>query len=376
MRSENANTSLMVGRRSQARLSHPTMPSTNLTHRRGPTSMTEAEIPSPTDRPTDPFPWSAFEILVVVALVFLVWPVVTAQLFRSFGVFEKVYGPDAVKLAEDKLTDSERARLEAELGSKANLDNHRIITKARLTMILSVSMFPLQLLTVPLVLRRLRNVPPEKLGLTTQRSHEALRAGMRTWATYTPLVLLLNAGVVLAWKSIAKSQLDEHPLALLAGSPLTPFEWILVVFTACVTAPAIEELVFRGLLQPFFCSFRDGPMLALAFAGAIALVTKADALLRVFAEPSLALAALAPFAFVLAVAPLVYFCRDRPEIAGVIATSILFASVHSFAWPSPVGLFVLAIGLGFVYQRTESLLAPFLVHSLFNGVSCALLVMA
>jgi len=45
--------------------------------------------------------------------------------------------------------------------------------------------------------------------------------------------------------------------------------------------------------------------------------------------------------------------------------------VHSFAWLSPVALFVLALGLGWLAYRMRSLAGPIVLHGLFNAVSCA-----
>jgi hypothetical protein len=57
----------------------------------------------------------------------------------------------------------------------------------------------------------------------------------------------------------------------------------------------------------------------------------------------------------------------------VFATALLFGAVHSFAWPTPVALFVLGLVLGYLALRTRSLVAPVILHSLFNGVSFVLL---
>src|SRR2546421_241601 len=47
-------------------------------------------------------------------------------------------------------------------------------------------------------------------------------------------------------------QPEEHPLQQLAEQGLTPAEWALWLFAACVAAPILEELLFRGVLQPWF----------------------------------------------------------------------------------------------------------------------------
>jgi membrane protease YdiL (CAAX protease family) len=66
--------------------------------------------------------------------------------------------------------------------------------------------------------------------------------------------------------------------------------------------------------------------------------------------------------------------RLRAQSAGAIyGTALLFASAHSFAWPTPVSLFVLALALGYLAYRTQSLVGPMLLHALFNGVSVVIL---
>lgn len=54
--------------------------------------------------------------------------------------------------------------------------------------------------------------------------------------------------------------------------------------------------------------------------------------------------------------------------AAVVGTSILFALIHGHA-PSLPGLFVLAVALALVYERTGSLWAPIALHATFNGIT-------
>ncbi len=60
--------------------------------------------------------------------------------------------------------------------------------------------------------------------------------------------------------------------------------------------------------------------------------------------------------------------------SAIYGTSLLFAAMHSGVWPSPIALFVLGLGLGWLAYRTRSLVGPILVHALFNGVACLQLV--
>jgi hypothetical protein len=69
---------------------------------------------------------------------------------------------------------------------------------------------------------------------------------------------------------------------------------------------------------------------------------------------------------------------DRPRSpfwtgAAIALTSLIFASLHAAQWPAPIPLFLLALGLGVVYQRTGGLIAPICMHAIFNGFSTLML---
>ena len=54
----------------------------------------------------------------------------------------------------------------------------------------------------------------------------------------------------------------------------------------------------------------------------------------------------------------------------IVTTSLLFAIAHATVWPSPVPLFFLALGLGWLAWRTQSIVPGIVTHSLFNAVAC------
>jgi membrane protease YdiL (CAAX protease family) len=56
------------------------------------------------------------------------------------------------------------------------------------------------------------------------------------------------------------------------------------------------------------------------------------------------------------------------RMAAVIGTSVLFALIHGHV-PSLPGLFLLAVGLALVYERTGSLWAPVGFHAAFNAIT-------
>jgi membrane protease YdiL (CAAX protease family) len=152
----------------------------------------------------------------------------------------------------------------------------------------------------------------------------------------------------------------------------------LLALGVMVSAPLWEELLFRGLLPTLARKLRGSgshSMMVLAFAAALLL--RWESINKVLHEGflPLLLAALPPL-FVLAMVPLyAVVCQfSRTENGPVVfATALLFGAVHSSVWPTPIALFILALGLGWLAVWTRSLVASVVVHALFNAVSYALL---
>ncbi len=63
----------------------------------------------------------------------------------------------------------------------------------------------------------------------------------------------------------------------------------------------------------------------------------------------------------------------RPKMWPIFVSAILFALMHFSHGPDMFALTVLAIGLGFLYQRTHRVLPCIIVHFLLNAVSIGLL---
>ena len=47
--------------------------------------------------------------------------------------------------------------------------------------------------------------------------------------------------------------------------------------------------------------------------------------------------------------------------------SLLFALAHATQWPDPVPLFLFALMLGYLYQRTHRILPSIVAHFVCNG---------
>ena len=100
-------------------------------------------------------------------------------------------------------------------------------------------------------------------------------------------------------------QMMDHPRGLLL---------VLLIVMATVMAPISEELIFRGILQSLVRGYTERPWLSIA------------------------------------------------------VTSCVFASVHGNPthWPA---LFVLSLGLGYSYEKSQALWRPIFMHAFFNGVT-------
>jgi membrane protease YdiL (CAAX protease family) len=104
---------------------------------------------------------------------------------------------------------------------------------------------------------------------------------------------------------------------------------VLVIVTAVVVAPVLEEMLFRGLFQTVIRSFLE---------------------IRPAAPPCVARRG------------------DRNGVwFAILISSGLFAMVHANAghWPA---LFILGLCLGYSYEKSGSLLRPMFIHCFFNAV--------
>jgi membrane protease YdiL (CAAX protease family) len=139
-------------------------------------------------------------------------------------------------------------------------------------------------------------------------------------------------------------------------------------------APVLEELLFRRVLQAWAAERPWGGPITLSAAFAWPLV-------KLFLDnDTLSLRdtmhALEPAVFVLLVAAGCLLLERgfrhklrRPYVARAIySVALLFGVFHT--WPTPIPLFVLGLALGYLAYRTQNLVAPMVMHALFNGVAC------
>ncbi len=159
-------------------------------------------------------------------------------------------------------------------------------------------------------------------------------------------------------------ELDRHPL-----TELTPagdgYGGVVFALSVILFGPVVEELLFRGLVVNWAGGDWHRPWVVMLFAGLLATYT-AEAKFA----PTLFVGFLGVGLYVIQrFAFLVWPRFPTRTVAAVWSSAALFAAAHSAVWPTPIPLFVLALGLGYLTARTRDITAAIVVHGMFNAVS-------
>jgi membrane protease YdiL (CAAX protease family) len=354
-----------------------------------------------TGRPLPPqrhraVPWNGVDICLAV-LLYLFVPYCLGRLLLSSGILDWVYGIDFTRAIH-----------------LPNGAPDRRFAATRLNLWSEALALPVLGAGIPLVFHVLGGTRPYQLGLTFHRGANNALTGVKAWLVVTPVVFGVNLLVTILYGLLVDQPPDQHPVTRLVEGRPPGVDWVLMVFLAVAAAPVLEELLFRGVLQPWLARRPWGGDAALAVALAWAFSSRAEGLARAIdgRDPLAILYELGPGLFVLALVPgylLVDRVARRQEArrsfppapptqtlgewyqarinapAGptprntaraLYGTAVLFAAVHSSVWPSPIPLFVLALALGWLAYRTQSLVAPVVLHALFNSLTCVMLVLS
>lgn len=250
---------------------------------------------------------------------------------------------------------------------------------------------------------------PHHYGVTWSRWQANVVIGLGAFVLVSPIVF----GTFI----LAALILPERPHALVSiGNRIQyEWEWIFLAFQAVLVAPLLEEIVFRGILL--------GWLRRASLTGHIAVASMTVAVgytgisyhdsrenVNVFDFGPIAFAVLLAgwYAFLLYRLARRFGLREeeiqawRPEpdlvaletdaetparevsdedkarfrqwrdanaTLAIYGSAMLFAAFHSDAWPAPVPLFVMALVLGAIATRTQSLVGPIVYHALFNVVA-------
>ena len=194
--------------------------------------------------------------------------------------------------------------------------------------------------------------------------------GAAAWFVLDPATTGVH--IITLWvKQQIGGPLDVHPLSKLHptrdGLGGTVFG-----LAVCGMTPWVEEYFFRGLLIPWAMRRWYSALALVALSFLFALAAFGDWRDPHYAAP-IFVAFLGLVLFVIQCLPNRY---PKRTILAVVSTSTLFAAAHSAVWPSPIPLFVLALGLGYLTARTGSIVPGVVVHGLFNGASFVYLLRA
>jgi len=163
-------------------------------------------------------------------------------------------------------------------------------------------------------------------GLNVKTIHKDFLAALVNLVSVWPLMILMILLTVYLGQLIwgQDFHLRQHEeLKTITTHPQLPLR-ALIIIVSIVIMPVFEELLFRGLFQTMLRSFFDFRFSNL--------------------EP-----------------------RNRLWLS-ILASSALFATIHQTPshWPA---LFVLALCLGYSYEKSGSLFRPIFIHSIFNAAS-------
>jgi membrane protease YdiL (CAAX protease family) len=209
---------------------------------------------------------------------------------------------------------------------------------------------------------------PHQLGLIFCR---VMTLGVVVWMLLTPLVHLINGAVTVVF-NLLNLPMESHPLTKLAAGSVS--EHVLFLAEACIAAPIIEEILFRGLLLPWTIGARERNTGGLQLEPVAPSRGRPLLVMGAAALYSAGSGKLGPVLFAgvltLGLALLWLSVRSGKRHASAIyASAALFSLVHSAVWPSPIPLFFLGLGLGWLAVRTRGVVVPAVVHGLFNAVS-------
>ena len=198
-----------------------------------------------------------------------------------------------------------------------------------------------------------------QLGLSSAHLRRAISAGVV--GSFIVIPLVWGASLLLEWvyNAVRFQHPEEHELLKAMGESNGWGPKAALIFGAVVIAPFFEECLFRGHLQTVMRA-----LFTRLVARPASLPPLPPSLLDAPSESS-------------AVSVLPYEMPGQPPRhppvwpawAAIVLTASLFALVHPL-WSAPV-IFVLALGLGYAYERTGSLWTPMVIHCVFNALSTA-----
>jgi membrane protease YdiL (CAAX protease family) len=199
-----------------------------------------------------------------------------------------------------------------------------------------------------------------ELGYAPRLIELGFLKGFAAFLAIMPLMFAFLLVLQLFYQWIDYQHPAEHKL-LEALNTATKSQRVILAFAAVIVAPFFEEFLFRGHLQSVLHRWFAGP-------DDVRQPDEFEVPISPMANPGSPMTSNpAGTSLSYEAPPVIVKPRTRrwAPWAAIGISSLLFASVHA-AWTSPA-IFVLAVGLGYVYERTGNLWACVTIHALFNG---------
>lgn len=304
--------------------------------------------------------WGGVEVLVAFSAIVLLMPLVFELTMQASGLFRWLYDLTGGDFDLQFGTDQEKEF------------RHLAIWETFLG-------FPFKLGLLLVLLYASHSFRPYQLGFTWFRLWQMLALGWVLWLVCGLPCDLFHQLLSHGYTALFPHEQDIHAIIKIAQEHPTPVEWFFLVTSAVLIAPFLEEFLFRGLLLRWLANRPTGVFVTLGLTLTLAVLTRATKAENAWRDHNwIGLAdAFAPVLFVALITAVIEILamldlrpRTRAEWRAILTSSLLFAIAHANVWPSPLALFLLAICLGWVACRTQSIVPCIVAHSLFNAVAC------
>ena len=207
-------------------------------------------------------------------------------------------------------------------------------------------------------LRRMMHGVPWPLG-TERELWRSIRFGAAGFLVVAPPTYLVHFGCLALLEWLGQPP-GDHPLA--HGPESAAGGWPAYAIVVCLAVPGVEELIHRGIVMPWATRRAANAFLIFAVAAIIGTT--------VGGNDGFAALALVVGVAAIATGMMIWPTRiPRRTVVGILASAAVFAALHANVWPTPVPLVVLGCGLGWVAARSGGIVAPIVLHGLFNAVA-------
>ena len=216
----------------------------------------------------------------------------------------------------------------------------------------------------------------DRIGISGRKLLPGIGGGAVGFLVVGPMVFWTIIALTVTYRLIHFDHPAEHALLKSLGQSNERVSAALIAFGATLCAPLFEEFLFRGHLQT---ALRQGLARIAEKLNPSPSMEAIPGIPAAFLSPpppppecsidTGPLAAVLPYA---GPSLLPTAILNPPAWAGwgaILVTSAIFAMFHPmWMWPP---IFVLSLGLGYVYERTGNLWAAITMHCLFNSLETA-----